>query len=522
MDEVLSGRLGRYALLGRVGRGGMGEVHRARAFGAAGVTKELCIKRIRCERLADPASLGRFVAEARVSMRLSHANIVSVFDFGRSENDYYLAMEWVDGCDLRQMIAAVEARGERLPEDVALFVAAEIARGLAYVHGLPDERRLAHCDLKPANVLVSRAGEVKLADFGVAVHEASTGGAGGTRRYMAPEQRSGVSVGPAVDLYALGLVLDELLGGRFNERPIPDDAAAGDDYVAPADVSPSLGALLLRLCAREPEARPANAGEVVDALEALLAEARVRSKRSPRDLLAREASALASAAKGAATESVEEFRTDASYVTEGESETFARRMRPDASPRSQSRTTPLPPAPPPSRSPGRVVAIGAAIALGLFLFSLPRRPVPAPVALEATGAPAASAAPVVDRGRAPASVPAVGPALVPVAAPGVASASRHPPRPPSTRLEAPLTPAAAPPAPAPAAPALVRLNARPWADVTIDGEARGVTPLVGVALAPGAHDIVFSNPALDVTRTEHVELAAGERRDVIVDLRSGR
>ena len=513
--------MGRYALLGRVGRGGMGEVHRARAFGAAGVTKELCIKRIRCERLADPVALGRFVAEARVSMRLSHANIVSVFDFGRSENDYYLAMEWVDGCDLRQLLLS---RGTRLDEDVALFVAAEVARGLAYVHGLENDSRVAHCDLKPANVLLSRAGEVKLADFGVAVAEASQG-AGGTRRYMAPEQWSGGTVGPRVDLYALGLVLDEMLGGtaaRSVEACVDGAAQCAEDYVPPTHVSPPLAALLFRLCASDPTARPSSAGEVADALEALLAEARVRTKRSPRDLLVQEVAALGPARDRTEDEALADFRTDASYVTEGESETFARRMLPDASPRSEPRETPLPPSPLSSRWAWRVAPVALSLGILALAFQLSRAPAVEPLATA--------------RDASTHVAPALASSATPVAigAPGDVAETAPPPfvldRP--TRVDRPTTPRVLTPpeqeAPPPTtlapivAPAVVRLNARPWAEVSIDGEARGVTPLVELALSPGSHDIVFTNPALGVTRSEHVELASGEHRDVIVDLRAAR
>ncbi len=478
----------------------MGEVHRARAFGAAGVTKELCIKRIRCERLADPAALERFVAEARVSMRLSHANIVSVFDFGRSDNDYYLAMEWVDGCDLRQLLTGHE---DGLDEDVALAIGVEIARALAYVHGLGDDLRLAHCDLKPANVLVSRAGEVKLADFGVAVAEASAA-AGGTRRYMAPEQRSGGVVSPAVDLYSLGLVLDELLGGKA-ALTIEETRS----YVPPAKVSPALGVLLARLCAEDPSARPASAAEVVDALEALLAEARVRTKRSPRDRLSQEVAAR----KPVETEGEEsegDFRTDASFVTEGQSATFERRMKPGRS-ASEPRPTPLPPRPASSPWPMRV-ALGV-MAVVLVAITWPfAQPPRATTTSHAPPSPASPTQAATDEPVAP---------VIPVSPP--ASATIGLAAPVERRVPRPAPPSLPDPPPTTvvvALPAHVRLNARPWADVTIDGRAQGITPLVDVALPPGAHEIVFSNPALGVTRTEHVVLSDGEQRDVIVDLRT--
>jgi serine/threonine protein kinase len=524
----------------------MGEVHRARAFGAAGVTKDLCIKRIRCERLADPASLSRFVAEARLSMRLSHANIVSVFDFGRSENDYYLAMEWVDGCDLKRLLSTMRGSGEPLGEDVAVFVASEIARALAYVHGrdVASDGAVTHCDLKPANVLVSRSGEVKLADFGVAVLDAM-GAAGGTKRYMAPEQRRGEPVTAAVDLYALGLLLDELLGGEraAQEPTVP--------YVPPAASEP-VRELLTHLLEVEPSRRPASTSAVADALEAALAEARVRTKRSPRDVLAARVSKAVGEREPSGELPETDFRTDASYLTEGESETFARRMSPSASHRSSSRDTPVPPAERPSPSSAlRWPVLAGLVGVGALLGVL------AIVAIESAHPSGVVGVPPHDAAATEAprrTTPAVAPPAPQTEAPSIPSASpldetrRDEPRrdetvrtdavtpippPPSraartdARRAAPMptttrptsTPTIVPPPPAPAAPAVLRINARPWAEVAIDGVAHGVTPLVGVELSPGPHDVVLTNPALGVSHTEHVDLADGEHRDVIVDLR---
>ncbi len=521
----------------------MGEVHRARAFGAAGVTKELCVKRIRCERLADPASLARFVSEARLSMRLSHANIVSVFDFGRSQGDYYLAMEWVEGCDLRRLLAGHDGRA--LDEDVALLVATEVARALAYLHALDGDGHIAHCDLKPANVLLSRAGEVKLADFGVAAHEAA-GLVGGTRRYMAPEQRRAGAVGPASDLYALGLVLDEMVGGRAARSAPSDDAPADAPwpvYEAPA-TSKALAALLTRLCALDPAERPASAREVLDELESLLAEARVRQGRSPRELLARRVSESAVPVRDAASASdEEELRTDASFLTEGESETFARRMKPGASPRSESRATPLPPRPAPPPSRARWAGLGAVtvLALGLALWSGPTSPgagaaaAPATTSAPAGAAEATEASPMTARGPDTRGAPATSG----IASDGSAdtasgeeraSASterRRAPASASPTVSERATPEeAAPegtvlgaPAPPPSA-AHVRVNARPWAEVRVDGRMVGVTPIVGLELPAGAHELELVNPALGRSQSVALTLAAGETRDVIVDLRA--
>ncbi|MBZ0120394.1 MAG: serine/threonine protein kinase, partial [Sandaracinaceae bacterium] len=210
-------RVGRYELLGPVGTGGMGEVHRARAFGAAGVVKHVCLKLIRGARLASPDALERFVEEARLSMQLAHGNIVPVFDFGRCDDGYYLAMEWVDGADAGALL-----RDGPLPPEVAAHVAGEIARALSYAH-TAEGRALIHCDVKPSNVLVSRAGDVKLADFGVATLIGDPTRSG-TPAYMAPEQRAGAPVDARTDLYALGWLLAEMITGERSVRPSPEHA----------------------------------------------------------------------------------------------------------------------------------------------------------------------------------------------------------------------------------------------------------------------------------------------------------
>lgn len=136
----------------------MGQVHRARAFGAGGVSKDLCIKRLRASLIAKRGAVERFVTEARHSMRLVHANIVPVFDFGRVGDDYFLAMEWVDGVDLARLLEHEEGP---LPAELAAHVCAEVARALDYAHTL-DREPIVHRDVKPANILISRAGDVRL------------------------------------------------------------------------------------------------------------------------------------------------------------------------------------------------------------------------------------------------------------------------------------------------------------------------------------------------------------------------
>src|SRR5262245_17620824 len=188
-------RLGRYEVLSTLGRGGMAEVFLARSRGPGGVEKLVCVKRVLPALIQDPRIARRFVDEARAALSLRHANIVPVFELGRHGQELFLVMEWVDGCDLGRLLAAAQP----LQPVVAAHVASEVAKALAYAHAAG----LIHRDVTPRNVLLSRAGEVRLADFGISRALGATGTTAGTPRYMAPEQARGESPTPRDDLYSL-------------------------------------------------------------------------------------------------------------------------------------------------------------------------------------------------------------------------------------------------------------------------------------------------------------------------------
>ncbi|HVV83408.1 MAG TPA: serine/threonine-protein kinase, partial [Kofleriaceae bacterium] len=274
--------LGRYELLRMLGRGGMAEVYLARRR-VAGLEKRLVVKRIRRERAGDPALLDLFMREARVSMSLGHQNVVPVFDFGRVGDDAFLAMEYVDGRDLGSTLARA---ARPMPPLLAAYVASECCRALDHAHHrrTPEggPAGVIHRDVTPRNVLLSWAGEVKLADFGVATL-AGDGDAQvrGTWAYMAPEQARGEPIDGRADLYALGLVLWSMLAGT---RPRPGDdpealralATSGELPALPAG-PPALVAVIARATAREREQRHADAHELQEALEAYLIGARAET-----------------------------------------------------------------------------------------------------------------------------------------------------------------------------------------------------------------------------------------------------
>ena len=170
-DEPLPRVFGRYVLLDRLSRGGMGEIYLAR-HGLAGFEKFLVIKKIRPNLAADRGFSARFVDEAQLAVALQHANIAQVFEVGRVEEEFFLALEHISGRDLRRTLNKLNRVGGRLPVDLALFVAREAASGLSYAHRRQDREGelldIVHCDISPPNVMMSFEGETKIIDFGIA------------------------------------------------------------------------------------------------------------------------------------------------------------------------------------------------------------------------------------------------------------------------------------------------------------------------------------------------------------------
>jgi serine/threonine protein kinase len=225
MEEPVQKSLERYDVLDRIAVGGMAEVFLAKAYGAHGFEKTLAIKRILPELAKDPEFAARFIAEAKVAVRLSHANIVQVFDFGRIGESLFIAMEYVDGLDLAAMLRKFKDEGRQVPLPAAFHIAIEIVRALDFAHG----HNVVHRDVSPSNILVSRAGEVKIADFGIAVaaRPHAKGGSGprkvmGKWRYMSPEQARGDTLDTRSDLFSAASVIFELFTGT---KLFPGDEA---------------------------------------------------------------------------------------------------------------------------------------------------------------------------------------------------------------------------------------------------------------------------------------------------------
>lgn len=264
--------LDRYELLDRIAAGGMAEVFRAKAYGAHGFEKKLAIKRILPDLTTDPEFEARFISEAKMAVGLAHANIVQVIDFGRFGGSLYIAMEYVDGIDLATFSRSCTKARVEPSIGAAMHIALGMLQGLDFAH----RHGIIHRDISPSNILLSREGEVKVADFGIA----EVGGAMaktdrglrvmGKWPYMSPEQLRGDVLDSRTDLFSAGIVLHELLSGRrlfvgeypeqvaraVNELPIPLLTSLR------SDIPPALSRIVLRLLERDRSKRYDKASEV--------------------------------------------------------------------------------------------------------------------------------------------------------------------------------------------------------------------------------------------------------------------
>lgn len=281
-------RFGKYILLDHLAKGGMAELFRAKVTGVAEFERLIAIKCMRPGLANDTAFSDMFVDEANLAGQLSHANIAQIYELGRHKDQLYIAMELVEGRDLRQVLNRCGERDITLPDAFVAYVVTKAAYGLHYAHGktTADGKplNLVHRDISPPNILVSFDGEVKVVDFGIAkasqrnVNETSAGVLKGKFAYMAPEQVSGGEVDHRADIFALGVVLYELLTRRrlfrgdtdFEVLQKVESADIPDLRVALPDAPPEVLGVLYNALARDPKDRYANAADMAKDLEPLL------------------------------------------------------------------------------------------------------------------------------------------------------------------------------------------------------------------------------------------------------------
>jgi serine/threonine-protein kinase len=255
---------GRYRLVAMLGRGGMGEVYRADDLT---LDHPVALKFLPAGVAADADRLAQFHAELRIARQVSHKNVCRLYDLGDADGRRFLTMEYVDGEDLASLLRRIG----RIPQDKAIDIARQLCAGLAAAH----ERGVLHRDLKPANVMIDGDGNVRIADFGLAVAAGDTmASRAGTPQYMAPEQLSGGQASVKTDIYALGLVLFELFTGRrayeaktLNELvALQQSSTISTPSSVVRDLDPAIERVILRCLERDPALRPGSALAVSAAL----------------------------------------------------------------------------------------------------------------------------------------------------------------------------------------------------------------------------------------------------------------
>jgi serine/threonine protein kinase len=214
----------RYRPLFKLDSGGMAEVYVAEAESVAGFRKKVAIKRILPSLLKEERFVRMFLDEARLSLGLNHANIVSVFDIGKTANAYFIVMEYVEGTNLKFILQYLARRRMALPVHLAIWIVNEVLKGLDYAHELRDPETgkpfgIVHRDISPPNILVSWNGEVKLTDFGLAkastqLESTDPGVVKGKFAYLAPEAANGLEVDHRADIFAVGILAFEMLTGQ--------------------------------------------------------------------------------------------------------------------------------------------------------------------------------------------------------------------------------------------------------------------------------------------------------------------
>ncbi|MEQ9320882.1 MAG: serine/threonine-protein kinase [Polyangiaceae bacterium] len=280
-------QIGRYQLLFELARGGMGTVHVGRQIGAHGFDRLVAIKRLKADG-ATADDVEAFLAEARVSAKLSHPNVVQTVDVGEHAGLPFLVMDLVEGVSLSRLIRRVNKAGERLDPSVVTWIGVRIAEGLHAAHELTnvdgEPYELVHRDVSPENVLLSYDGQVLVVDFGVAKfagaerHQTQSGVVKGKFAYMSPEQTEARDLDRRSDVFALGIVLHECLTGErlFAGRSVADTVRRiwqidpPDPSEGRQDVSPALGRVVLDCLTRERDDRIESAAEVAEALRGIM------------------------------------------------------------------------------------------------------------------------------------------------------------------------------------------------------------------------------------------------------------
>src|SRR4051812_13949787 len=273
----------RYRVIERLASGGMAEVFVAENEGIEGFKKRVAIKRILPHLGEKKKFIEMFLDEARLSAHLSHSNVAQVFDIGVGDNVYFIVMEYVDGADLKAIIEFMKASNKVFPVESACLIASKICEGLTYAHELqgPEGQplKIVHRDMSPPNVLITKHGEVKIVDFGLAkatsqLEKSEPGIIKGKFSYLSPEAATGNDVDQRTDIFAVGIILWEMLAGRklfqgdsdFATVKLVQSAGVPPIRSLNAAVASKLEAIVNKGLARDPNTRYRTARDFAKAL----------------------------------------------------------------------------------------------------------------------------------------------------------------------------------------------------------------------------------------------------------------
>jgi len=476
---------GRYALLERLAVGGMAEILLARARGEAGFERVCVIKRVLPHLAANPRFVTMFLDEARLAARLHHPGIAQIFDLGRHEDDYFIAMEYLAGEDLSSILGRSATLGLRMPLPVAAAIIQGAASALHHAHELRDATGqplgIVHRDVSPSNLFLTYQGSVKVLDFGIALAlgraEATlTGSVKGKASYMSPEQANGRRVDRRTDVWALGACLRELLTGT---RAFEADSAVAtlrevcERQLAPVsvlrpDLPPALDAVVGRALERDLEARFATAETFRAALEQAVPAAATQGALQAYlvELFGSER-ATRSLARGVASPRPASGETS-ELVLERQAATLETRVDPAVHPR-------------PARWRWVLGALAGLGVMGAAALASRRAPVETRVAPAMAGSPA------------PAQVPVPVSAAAPAESPSAAPAPRKPPR-----------------RATPASVGYLVVTSELPATVRVDGRPRGSTPLPRITLPAGVHTLELQHAPLGLSRRARITIPANQ------------
>jgi len=410
----MSEPFGRYQLLKRIAGGGMGEVFLARQAGIQGFEKLLVIKTLLPHLTEDQEFVQMFLDEARLAARLAHPNVIQIYDLGQEEDVFYIAMEHVYGEDLKRMWKQAYHAKRTIPVAIAARIVADAAAGLGYAHRLADGEGnplgLVHRDVSPQNILLTFDGGVKLIDFGVAkaagrATKTQTGALKGKYAYMSPEQVDGLELDQRSDVFALGIVLWEMVTGSRLFRADSDvqtlKLVANCNVPAPSEQNPDvpveLDPIVLRALARDRDQRYATMDALRLDLENWLAATGSQGSSAHLAAFMRELFAARLSREGAKGPLADVDPEATGFSPFGKSR--ADRARPSSGDSSKSLMRPSQMTgdlvPPRGRAPVALLAMGgvALVLLAAIAFALLKHPEPAPVvtSLEVKPAPALAA-----------------------------------------------------------------------------------------------------------------------------------